>query len=51
MLEKLFAALSQCALAQPATLVHRDYHSRNLLVSAENNPGILDFQDARAGAP
>ena len=26
--------------------VHRDYHSRNLLVTAENNPGILDFQDA-----
>src|SRR5258707_872560 len=31
---------------QPATFVHRDYHSRNLLVTAADNPGILDFQDA-----
>ena len=30
--------------------MHRDYHSRNLLVSAEANPGILDFQDAVWGA-
>jgi N-acetylmuramate 1-kinase len=46
MLDRLFETLAQSALAQPATLVHRDYHSRNLLVSVENNPGILDFQDA-----
>ncbi|MCK4588134.1 MAG: phosphotransferase, partial [Gammaproteobacteria bacterium] len=29
--------------------VHRDYHSRNLMVTPENNPGILDFQDAVVG--
>jgi N-acetylmuramate 1-kinase len=29
--------------------VHRDYHARNLLVVAERNPGIVDFQDALAG--
>ena len=46
MLDRLFAALAQSALAQPAAFVHRDYHSRNLLVTADNNPGILDFQDA-----
>jgi aminoglycoside/choline kinase family phosphotransferase len=46
MLDRLFEALVQSATAQPAVLVHRDYHSRNLLLSAENNPGILDFQDA-----
>ncbi len=46
MLERLFETLAQCALAQPATFVHRDYHSRNLLVTAADNPGILDFQDA-----
>jgi N-acetylmuramate 1-kinase len=46
MLDRLFEALVQDALAQPAAFVHRDYHSRNLLVTAENNPGILDFQDA-----
>jgi len=46
MLDRLFEALSQSALSQPAAFVHRDYHSRNLLVTADNNPGILDFQDA-----
>ena len=37
------------ALAQPAVFVHRDYHSRNLMVVGERNPGILDFQDALRG--
>jgi aminoglycoside/choline kinase family phosphotransferase len=50
MLDRLFETLAQSALAQPATFVHRDYHSRNLLVTANNNPGILDFQDAVQGA-
>lgn len=49
MLERLFEMLSQSALAQPAAFVHRDYHSRNLLVTAADNPGILDFQDAVRG--
>jgi aminoglycoside/choline kinase family phosphotransferase len=39
-----------CALAQPAVTVHRDYHSRNLmLLPGHRNPGILDFQDAVSG--
>jgi N-acetylmuramate 1-kinase len=50
MLERLFETLAQSALAQPAVFVHRDYHSRNLLISDEANPGILDFQDAARGA-
>ncbi len=37
------------ALAQPRVFVHRDYHSRNLMVLDEVNPGILDFQDAVVG--
>lgn len=37
------------ALSQPVVFVHRDYHSRNLMVVPGNNPGILDFQDAVAG--
>jgi aminoglycoside/choline kinase family phosphotransferase len=49
MLDRVFALLIQSAAAQPATFVHRDYHSRNLLLTADNNPGILDFQDAVAG--
>jgi aminoglycoside/choline kinase family phosphotransferase len=50
MLEELFEALSQAAAAQPQVIVHRDYHSRNLLVTDEHNPGIIDFQDAVWGA-
>jgi N-acetylmuramate 1-kinase len=37
------------ALAQPKVFVHRDYHSRNLMVTRERNPGVIDFQDALAG--
>ena len=34
---------------QPKLFVHRDYHCRNLMVTRENNPGIIDFQDAVIG--
>ncbi|MGH8244794.1 MAG: aminoglycoside phosphotransferase family protein, partial [Steroidobacteraceae bacterium] len=44
-----FDWLCDQALAQPVVLVHRDYHSRNLLVRPEGNPGIVDFQDAVRG--
>lgn len=37
------------ALDQPRTFVHRDYHSRNLMVGAPGAPGVLDFQDACVG--
>jgi len=37
------------ALEQPQSFVHRDYHSRNLMFSKDDNPGILDFQDAVVG--
>lgn len=36
-------------MAQPQVYVHRDYHSRNLMVLPSGNPGILDFQDAVYG--
>jgi aminoglycoside/choline kinase family phosphotransferase len=49
MLEDTFTLLADQALAQPQVCVHRDYHSRNLMVTPENNPGILDFQDAVLG--
>lgn len=42
-------ALVDSALAQPKVYVHRDYHSRNLMVTRRDNPGILDFQDAVYG--
>ncbi len=45
----LVAFLCNEALAQPVVFVHRDYHSRNLMVLERGNPGIVDFQDAVAG--
>ena len=47
-LDNAFRLLAATALAQPQVAVHRDYHSRNLMV-APHNPGILDFQDAVFG--
>lgn len=49
-LDETFELLAQSALEQPQVLVHRDYHSRNLMVVEKNNPGVLDFQDAVIGA-
>lgn len=49
MLLKLYQFLAEKALVQPRVCIHRDYHSRNLMVMGENNPGILDFQDAVMG--
>jgi N-acetylmuramate 1-kinase len=37
------------ALAQPQVFVHRDFHSRNLMVLPRRNPGVIDFQDALRG--
>ena len=48
-LESAFTVLLHNALEQPRSFVHRDYHSRNLLVTARNNPGIIDFQGALHG--
>ena len=41
--------LINSALMQPQVCVHRDYHSRNLMLTPEKSPGILDFQDAVKG--
>ena len=58
-LEAAFEVIVRNALAQPRVFVHRDYHSRNLLVvddhhpgaiaPGRSNPGILDFQGALHG--
>jgi aminoglycoside/choline kinase family phosphotransferase len=47
-LDAVFGRILQNNLAQPRVFVHRDYHSRNLMVTLPN-PGILDFQDAVYG--
>jgi len=49
LLDKTWAILIQSALEQPKTCVHRDFHSRNLMVTKTKNPGIIDFQDAVIG--
>ncbi len=48
-LDATFARIIDNNLAQPRVYVHRDYHSRNLMHLEEDNPGILDFQDAVYG--
>ncbi len=48
-LNKVFDMLLANNLAQPQVYVHRDYHSRNLMVLPNGNPGMLDFQDAVYG--
>ena len=47
-LDAAFARILAHNLAEPRVFVHRDYHSRNLMV-ASPNPGVLDFQDAVFG--
>ena len=48
-LQPLFDTLIDNALSQSQVVVHRDYHSRNLMVDSKQNPGIIDFQDAVIG--
>jgi len=48
-LTQSFALILENNLAQARVYVHRDYHSRNLMMTAVNNPGVIDFQDAVYG--
>lgn len=47
-LYEVFDHILDVNLAEPQVFVHRDYHSRNLMVTIPN-PGVLDFQDAVYG--
>lgn len=49
-LDKVEALLIDSALKQPQRVVHRDYHSRNLMLLADDAIGVIDFQDAVIGA-
>ncbi|MFK8028188.1 MAG: aminoglycoside phosphotransferase family protein [Gammaproteobacteria bacterium] len=49
MLATTYQLLENNALEQPQAFVHRDYHSRNLMVLDDSNIGIIDFQDAVLG--
>lgn len=48
-IDQAFEKLLSNNLSQAPVYVHRDYHSRNLMVLPKGNPGILDFQDAVYG--
>ncbi|MDO9602098.1 MAG: phosphotransferase [Rhodocyclaceae bacterium] len=51
-LAAVFEKILAVNLAEPRVYVHRDYHSRNLMVSAaqeDPRPGVIDFQDAVYG--
>lgn len=48
-LNQTFDLLIKNASEQPQVFVHRDYHSRNLMITDENNPGVIDYQDAVIG--
>ncbi|HAB43899.1 MAG TPA: phosphotransferase [Acinetobacter sp.] len=51
LIKRTFAILANAALAQPQVIVHRDFHSRNLMkIENETELGVIDFQDAVIGA-
>jgi len=51
LVEQTFDLLAKAALNQPQVIVHRDFHSRNLMqLDNETDLGVIDFQDAVIGA-
>jgi aminoglycoside/choline kinase family phosphotransferase len=48
-LDGVFEAITANVLAQQQVFMHRDFHSRNLMFMDQDNPGVLDFQDAVYG--
>lgn len=51
LLEKTLDAISKVVLEQPqGVFVHRDFHSRNIMLKSDNKIGIIDYQDAMSGA-
>jgi aminoglycoside/choline kinase family phosphotransferase len=48
-LQTAFDTILGNVMAQPQVYVHRDFHSRNLMVLDQGNPGIIDFQGALYG--
>lgn len=48
-LANAFALIAASVQAQPQVFVHRDYHSRNLMLLPDGEIGVIDFQDAVTG--
>jgi aminoglycoside/choline kinase family phosphotransferase len=49
LIDQTFSLLRKTFFAQPQVGVHRDYHSRNLMLLENDEIGIIDFQDAVLG--
>ena len=50
-IEEALHSISAIVLSQPQNIfVHRDYHSRNIMLTKESELGIIDYQDAMSGA-
>jgi len=51
MIGQTLSAISEVVLSQPQNVfVHRDYHSRNIMLTPKNEIGVIDYQDAMSGA-
>jgi len=48
-LNRIFDEIIENNVQQPSVFVHRDFHSRNLMITPDNQIGVLDFQDAVIG--
>ena len=52
-INRCLSSIVSKVLEQPQVFVHRDYHSRNLMITADDtfgsNPGVIDYQDAMLG--
>ena len=48
-IQECFNSITKIILEIPTAFVHRDFHSRNLMITDSNNPGVLDYQDALIG--
>jgi aminoglycoside/choline kinase family phosphotransferase len=47
--ENIYELLLNSIQNQTQVVIHRDYHSRNLMVLHDNDLGVIDFQDAMIG--
>ncbi len=51
LIQESLNTISDVVLQQPQELfVHRDFHSRNIMITKDEELGIIDFQDAMSGA-
>jgi aminoglycoside/choline kinase family phosphotransferase len=51
LIEKTLNKISEEVLKQPQNVfVHRDFHSRNIMITKDKNIGVIDYQDAMSGA-